>query len=240
MLRDRVEYSRAHCVWWFVSVDPNHADVACPCGVLERRVVACRTLDELRDQCLVGRAAVEVSIHANPPPTDQPGPGKPGSVHIGQVQRRRSPADRQPAMTAGSPSGPGSRNRTTAEPDCVLASNGAAQRLCGVLDVVLAVVDSGHRDDVACDAATMRRRQWRSESAPAESPGVDPLPERGATSSRAARTSPRGPVESAPWRCRERLRSQQRFRAGHTNVIGTGLITVQSRLRRGYLEASPR
>ena len=68
VLRDRVEYSRAHCVWWFVSVDPNHADVACPCGVLERRVVACRTLDELRDQCLfVGRAAVEVSIQANPP-----------------------------------------------------------------------------------------------------------------------------------------------------------------------------
>jgi len=72
VLRDRVEYWRAHCVWWFVSVDPNHADVACPCGVLERRVVGCRTLDELRDQCLVGRAAVEVSIHANPPPTDQP------------------------------------------------------------------------------------------------------------------------------------------------------------------------
>jgi hypothetical protein len=68
VLRDRVEYSRAHRVWWTVSVDPNHADVACPCGVLERRVVACRTLDELRDQCLfVGRAAVEVSICANPP-----------------------------------------------------------------------------------------------------------------------------------------------------------------------------
>ena len=66
--RDRVEYSRAHRVWWSVSVDPNHADVACPCGVLARRVVACRTLDELRDQCLfVGRAAVEVSIQANPP-----------------------------------------------------------------------------------------------------------------------------------------------------------------------------
>ena len=66
MLRDHLEYARAHCVRWFVAVDPNHAAVACPCGVPERRVVGCRTLDELRDQCFVGRAAVEVSIDCEP------------------------------------------------------------------------------------------------------------------------------------------------------------------------------
>jgi hypothetical protein len=66
VLRDHLEYARAHCVRWFVAVDPNHAAVACPCGVPERRVVGCRTLDELRDECFVGRAAVEVSIDCEP------------------------------------------------------------------------------------------------------------------------------------------------------------------------------
>lgn len=224
----------------------------CPCGVLERRVVGCRTLDELRDQCLlVGRAAVEVSINANPPCQ--------GSARRRQASRRPrrvGPRRRRGRAELPSPrsppaAGPGLRNRLDGRPDCPLCIHRVAvQRLCGVLDVLLAVVDSGRRVDLVCDATVVTARTAATRSSiprvsyPSRSANLvaaEPLPQRGAPQSSKTRgTSPRGPAEpsvAAPGTASGCLSA---LSAECTHTFGTGWVTVQSRLRRRYLETSPR
>jgi hypothetical protein len=62
------------------------------------------------------------------------------------------------------PAGPGSRNRLDGRPDCPLRIHRVAtQRLCGVLDVVLAVVDFGHRVDFRLRRNRGRARRRRGQ-----------------------------------------------------------------------------
>ena len=99
------------------------------------------------------------------------------------------------------PAGPGSRNRLDGRPDCPLRIQPvAAQRLWGVLDVVLAVVDFGHRVDF-----WVRRHRGHAAHGGDAYPGrsanllaAEPLPERGAPPSSTTRgTSPWTPSRSA-------------------------------------------
>ena len=88
------------------------------------------------------------------------------------------------------PAGPGSRNRLDGRPDCPLRIQPvAAQRLWGVLDVVVAVVDFGHRVDFGCDT-TVGAHGGNLLAA-------EPLPGRGAPPSSTKRgTSPWTPSRS--------------------------------------------
>ena len=225
--RDRVEYSRAHRVWWSVSVDPNHADVACPCGVLARRVVACRTLDELRDQCLfVGRAAVEVSIQANPP--------RQGSARRRQASRRprrAGPRRRRGRAELPSPqSAPASPSRT-----------GLAQSTRWPARLPAAHPTRGGTASLRCSGCSTRGGRFRSSrgflgatppwartaatrssirtvSYPSRSANLlaaEPLPERGAPpSSKTRGTSPRRAGRTTGGGAGKRLRPSQRAFSG--------------------------
>jgi hypothetical protein len=253
--RDRVEYSRAHRVWWFVSVYPNHAAVACPCGVLERRVVGCRTLDELRDQCLhVGCAAVEVSIRANPP--------RQGSARRRQASRRPrrvGPRRRRGRAELPSPRSPPASPSTTglAQSTRWPARLPAAHPLRGGTAPLrcsgCSTRGSRFRSSRGFSCATppwsrrarrrrdRRYRRCRIRVAPPTS--LRPNSYRSAALHRAARRAARR-HEARPnhrWR-RRGLGSDclSALSAECTHTFGTGLITVQSRLRRGYLETSPR
>ena len=189
-------------------------------------------------------------------------PGEPAASGVGSsatsqqastsgrsAPKKRSGGIAQPSITAG-PAGPGSRNRLDGRPDCPLRiQRVAAQRLCGVLDVVLAVVDFGRRVDFrvrrhrgrARRRRDRRYRRCRIRVAPPIS--LRPNPYRSAARHRAARRAARrhgGPAEppvAAPGNGSGPLSA---LSAERTHTFGTGLVTVQSRLRRGYLETSPR
>ncbi len=229
MLRDRVEYSRAHCVWWSVSVDPNHADVACPCGVLERRVAACRTLDELCDQCrFVGHAAVEVSIHANPP--------RQGSARRREASRRRRRAG--PRRRIGRAELPSPRS-----PPASPSRTGLAQSTRWPVRLPAPHPTRGGTASLRCSGCSTRGSRFRSSrglsgatppwsrrarvtrssiqtvSYPSRSANLlaaEPLPERGAPPSSKARAARRhgGPAESPVAVPGNRLRPSQRAFSG--------------------------
>jgi hypothetical protein len=225
VLRDHAEHSRAHRVWWFVSVDPNHADVACPCGVLERRVAACRTLDELRDRCrFVGRAAVEVLIHANPP--------RQGSARRRQASRRPrrvGPRRRKGRAELPSPrSPPASRTglaQSTRWPARLPAAHptrgGTASLRCSRCSTRGGRFRSsrgfsGATPPWARTAAT--RSSIRTVSYPSRSANLlaaEPLPERGAApSSKTRGTSPRRAGRTAGGGTGKRFRPSQRVFSG--------------------------
>ena len=128
------------------------------------------------------------------------------------------------------PAGPGSRNRLDGRPDCPLRIQPvAAPRLWGVLDVVIAVVDFGHRVDFGCDT-TVGAHGGNLLAA-------EPLP--GAPLHRAVRSAARRhgrPAEAPVAVPGDRLRLSPRAFSGRRHSFGIGLITVQSRLRRGNLE----
>ena len=91
--------------------------------MLERRVAACRTLDELRDQCLlVGRAAVEVSIHVNPPRQGSARRRRASKASTSGTSAEEKVGQIRPALDhrRRAPAGPGSRNRLDGRPDCTL------------------------------------------------------------------------------------------------------------------------
>ena len=125
------------------------------------------------------------------------------------------------------PAGPGSRNRLDGRPDCPLRIQPVvAPRLWGVLDVVIAVVDFGHRVDFGCWARTAAT-------------SLRPNPYRGAALHRAVRSAARRhgrPAEGPVAVPGDRLRLSPRAFSGRRHSFGIGLITVQSRLRRGNLE----
>ncbi len=189
--RDRVEYSRAHRVWWFVSVDPNHADVACPCGVLA-------PLERAE------RAAVEVSIQANPPRQGSARRRKPAGVHVGQVRaeegRAELPSPRSP------PQQPGLRNRLDGRPDCPVRTASLRCSGCSTRGGRFRSSRgfSGATPPWARTAATRSSiRRCRIRVAPPTS--LRPNPYRSAALHRAVRRAARrhGGRPNHRWRCRE-------------------------------------
>jgi hypothetical protein len=195
----------------------------CPCGVLERRVVGCRTLDELRDQCLVGRAAVEVSIQANPPR---------------QRSARRRQASRRPRRA-----GP-HRRRGRAElpsprsPPASPSRTGPAQSTRWPARLPATHPTRRATASLRCSGCSTRGGRFRSSrgfsgatiqtaSHPSRSTNLlaaEPLPERGAPPSRKTRgTSPRRPSRTTGGGAGIRLRpSQPRFQRNARTVSVLG------------------